>query len=367
MGSSGPASATAPSEKPEKPNDRGGNWLTELASFEYFSTLPLELRLDIWRLCLPRCVRGINDKLLRSQKLNHLGLPGKGNNKSFGIFSPPLVAQVCREARRVAFEYGRLYDNSTPWNVSKIWIDPSRDIVYLNDSFELNSRGSWSFPSSGHVMNVAMNARVLSLHLPWLRGRPGHILNEKLIKSGQTSQIIVCEDQFTIKIPHEQAVGCGLFGLWAEERLVLIDTSDQILLQRFNRLPHKYAQRPAGTFNAWNGGLPERPDAAFALTDCSSISRVNAIRESVEDCWLECLWFLNQDDQDDQDDSALIISDGTLLGFKRHHPWTAKALKSLPKVQVALAFQLFTLKASSKVTIHHTEEDAPRAIEMARD
>ena len=110
-------------------------------NFHCFSRLPVELRLAIWRECLPSRVVEIDYpwddggvfgpdpppcKLQQTTNLNRRAL---------------MISCVCRESRLVAFEVGHYRkEGSTPegvrWNsnirVDKIWIDPSRDTIHLN-------------------------------------------------------------------------------------------------------------------------------------------------------------------------------------------------------------------------------------------
>jgi hypothetical protein len=123
-------------------------------TFHAFPRLPLELREEIWRLCLPYRVYEIDEpnanivyKVLDPEEDNTpclLFSTSRSNNR------PPLLTRICCESRRVAFESGkwvsflrwrdgRSFDRprEADWNTGNVidsgcWEDTSRDTVHLN-------------------------------------------------------------------------------------------------------------------------------------------------------------------------------------------------------------------------------------------
>lgn len=105
--------------------------------FHQFRNLPIEIRLMIWDLALPRrmvCFKESFDV----DPLQNLSV----HYELVSQVLPPSVAQVCRESRAVACQYGKL---SSTRNVKRqpgsihtekmppswAWFDPSRDSIFL--------------------------------------------------------------------------------------------------------------------------------------------------------------------------------------------------------------------------------------------
>jgi len=119
-------------------------------SFHLFSRLPAELRLEIWRLCLPHRVwesdfptdQGHYYKP-NADGTYHCSL--RWTAKLNGL--PPVITRVCQESRYVAQESGGIvtyefYDDlpceahfvssTTGGMADDFWVDPKRDSVHLN-------------------------------------------------------------------------------------------------------------------------------------------------------------------------------------------------------------------------------------------
>jgi hypothetical protein len=110
--------------------------------FHLFANFPTEIRLAVWRKSLPHRVVELDsqpDDLIWEEPF-----PCAANWKiQRANKTPPLIAQVCREARAVAFETGRrlppvpdAHDQDVQhfamYMVDQPWLDTARDVVHLN-------------------------------------------------------------------------------------------------------------------------------------------------------------------------------------------------------------------------------------------
>lgn len=106
-------------------------------AFTCFLRLPKELRLAIWRECLPHRVVELDyhiDDFTWEQTRCKNSWNVTTVNKA-----PPKITRVCRESRAVAHEHGQRIlapessrDDFLEWMVGKRWFDPSRDSIHLN-------------------------------------------------------------------------------------------------------------------------------------------------------------------------------------------------------------------------------------------
>ena len=80
-------------------------------NFHPFPRLPLELRDEIWRLCLPYRVyeidRPINHIIFWTRDPDNITYPCSLTSTSKSNVRPPLLTRVCRESRRVALTRGK--------------------------------------------------------------------------------------------------------------------------------------------------------------------------------------------------------------------------------------------------------------------
>lgn len=118
-----------------------------ITTFPQFGDFPTEIRLAIWRLCLPHRVVELDqqpvDIIWDEDEEDDPTCPANSltqlHNKA-----PPAVTRVCREARQVAFERGHKLpwfpDPRDPENTQDfakymafdLWLDPERDIIHIN-------------------------------------------------------------------------------------------------------------------------------------------------------------------------------------------------------------------------------------------
>ncbi|OAQ69787.1 hypothetical protein VFPPC_02369 [Pochonia chlamydosporia 170] len=290
-----------------------------------FASLPPEIRLAIWDLCIPRCLRTTNESLLTIQQSNQV------KHHVPGVCGPPQIARVCREARKVALKDGRYYDNITDFHKGRTWINCPRDIIYIDGLFKPSLA-----THRNHVMSVAAAAPAVALYIPWHRRRPGRAFHSGFLINDHLAHLIVCEDQFKVEMTYEQAIELGIFGLWAENRFAMVKPGEVQMLDKLANFQPVYQKT-----NFQNGLSQHLLGEAPALAACSSTVRTRAVRNMVEDLWLQCFMMDNKDADGKMDESPLIIAPGGVLeGFRREHTWVRETLKAMPKIELVLVFQL---------------------------
>lgn len=117
-------------------------------TFTRFGDFPTEIRLAIWRQCLPRRVVELDnqpDDIIWDEEAEEEAPPCSNNGMiQLRNKAPPLITRVCRESRQVAFETGRQLpgypdprdpENTqefTQYMVTNPWLDSARDVVHIN-------------------------------------------------------------------------------------------------------------------------------------------------------------------------------------------------------------------------------------------
>ncbi|RDW81482.1 2EXR domain-containing protein [Aspergillus mulundensis] len=107
--------------------------------FHLFPKLPAELRLEIWRLCLPHLVLELDNPFSIVVYIRQRYFPCILQKTTQINGHKPLIALVCREARDVAYKAGHEFDptpdNPVAWaSGTSLYqrLDPARDTVHLN-------------------------------------------------------------------------------------------------------------------------------------------------------------------------------------------------------------------------------------------
>ncbi|KAH8774468.1 hypothetical protein F5883DRAFT_546874 [Diaporthe sp. PMI_573] len=224
-------------------------------SFHCFPQLPKELRRAIWRECLPSRVLDLDvpradiifqdlPKEIRGTVHCELSCTSAHNSR------PPLITQVCFEAREVASETGGLTNFRDLWDghnvnmwgaggsIRRCWFDPARDGIHLNwdPVYEAEWMTTCEDPIPVLLSLGAKAARGASL--PWETAVSSDDSMELLKQAGQSYMLCVYRP-ISIHATREDAVRSGLFSLLGEERVVLVDAADDArirLFDDFNRL-----------------------------------------------------------------------------------------------------------------------------------
>lgn len=233
-------------------------------SFPYFPHLPKELRLAIWRECLPNRVfemdvpsAAVRDESLWCGDLHEtvgcdlVDTTSKNSNT-------PVIARVCYEARMVAFETGRFTDVRYLWAThpnansrrSTPWFDPARDAVHLHwdTGFEHYTTISRCNPTPALLSLGSTAAHGASLMTSWIDSTHGHT-QDLLEQAGKL--FMLCLEMVSIHSDAEPAIRSGLFGRLGEERVVMVDADNHArmhLFDEFNRMHGSREDRQTSYF-----------------------------------------------------------------------------------------------------------------------
>jgi hypothetical protein len=206
--------------------------------FYLFPQLPAELRLAIWRYCLPYRISELD--IPADQIVFRLdpGAPSPCNLwlTTYANGRPPVISYVCVESRAVAFETGSVlfYDETAPpeawWHsgnsVTDPWHDRARDSLHVNwtAAYEADYQ-SYGSP----IHHLAWEATRLScsgsLMLDQLRFEAGCDMSPILKAMRKLSTWAVVMRVIVVHADFPTAVATGLFGLLGDARVQLVHIS----------------------------------------------------------------------------------------------------------------------------------------------
>lgn len=110
--------------------------MSQLTKFHLFPNLPVEIRLAIWALCLPRQVMTVECPIPLQDPAT-ITEPETEDNKSQPCSmyetsgsASPAVAQVCRESRHETFRHGGWVQDPVHWSLLHCWSGRDRSRHY---------------------------------------------------------------------------------------------------------------------------------------------------------------------------------------------------------------------------------------------
>lgn len=207
--------------------------------FHFFSQLPTELRLAIWRICLHNRVDEIDYPWDEGVNFYPNLPPCKLQQTTDINRRAPVISRVCHESRMVAFETGYYRDEGwppqeAPWHsnllVERTWLDPCRDIILLNwtPTYSAGYCGQGSALDS--LAWNAAKARGGSFMFDYLEStRDGEVDLRERIGALQKLQHVVMH-LIVVHTTFETAAKTGLFGLLGDACIQLVDVSDEARL-----------------------------------------------------------------------------------------------------------------------------------------
>lgn len=223
--------------------------------FHFFSQLPTELRLAIWRICLPNRVVEIDYPWGEGGVFGADSPPCKLQQTTNLNRRAPTIGRVCRESRLVAFEFGHFRNNGStpeevPWisniRVNKTWLDPSRDTIHLNwtPAYSAGYYGDGS--ALDYLAWTAAKARGASFMFDYLDNyRDGDVhIEERIGALRKLQHGVIVMRVIVVHTTFENAVKTGLFGLLGEACIQLVDVSDETRLNAFFDLAEKCESEP---------------------------------------------------------------------------------------------------------------------------
>ncbi|KAH9903613.1 hypothetical protein F4778DRAFT_91597 [Xylariomycetidae sp. FL2044] len=217
-------------------------------TFSCFPNLPIELRLMIWRACLPHRVVELD-----WQFPSLLFEPAcfKNDRITSHNAAPPLIAQVCRESRVVALENGAPLSKSVPLHerdaedfvshmVRESWFDPERSSIHLNWQPLADIKYqtyNWGDPARCVLWHAARTrSRRPSIVLAMLREfrlhEPRWSLKELagILRNVEDLTIVLTLPVVVHAGPKQAA---GFFGLLSDAPVQLVDLCDESRIRQF--------------------------------------------------------------------------------------------------------------------------------------
>jgi hypothetical protein len=247
---------------------------TAVQEFHLFPELPTELREEIWRLCLPERVCELTlpfDDVVFHEYSFDGPWPCELYHTTRMNGRPPLITQVCHEARSVALKTGGIqpewYRDSTrpleaQWhglNIDDVWQDFARDSVHLNwtaDYEGFYGHSEKRNPSEFLAWEASRFCRGGSLMINYLDKRYGYPdpfadlsdsdwgnlvlvpLSERMLwplspskqkdldALTKIAELRVVMRVIVIHCSIQTAIDSGLFGLLGDARVQIVDISD---------------------------------------------------------------------------------------------------------------------------------------------
>lgn len=240
--------------------------------FHFFSQLPTELRLAIWRVCLPNRVVEIDYPWDDGGVFGPDPPPCKLQQTTTLNRHAPVISRVCRESRLVSFEAGHFRkEGSTPeevpWisnlRVEKTWIDPSRDTIHLNwtPAYSAGYYGDGS--ALDYLAWTAAKARGGSFMFDYLDNYfDGDVDIEERIGALRTLQHgVIVMRVIVVHTTFENMAKTGLFGLLGDACIQLVDVSDKTRLNAFFDFAEKCESKPNGYITGKQDFRRETPES----------------------------------------------------------------------------------------------------------
>lgn len=209
-------------------------------AFHHFSRLPIELREEIWRCCIPSRTREL-DTPLTDNVFWGQPQPCQLQSTSGSNSDPPLITRVCHESRRVAYETGVHLvcnaDSSSPdWDAATAiyttWQDPLRESLHLNWARVYEA----DFYNRGHPLEHLVR---LGEQAPGSISFTGEYLFQSVTKDqdlellNQRAEWSVVVRTIIVHSDIRSAAATGLFGLLGDSRVQIIDASNVEGIERF--------------------------------------------------------------------------------------------------------------------------------------
>ena len=311
--------------------------------FRFFPRLPLELQRAIWRECLPRRIvtffPDYRHAIFDDSKTDTCHVPKTLYLRRTS--PPPLIAQVCREARVVALEHGglchidRRRGGRYTFPPISAWFDSSTDIMM--PSGVLAEVCPVKTPiNSPHSSTIAFPFKRLrtSSHTAFKHlGRECRCFGDRL-------GTIIIVRHVKIHATQHSVLDSGLFGMFGEETIALVDLHDRERLLSFCKID-QHQERP--------GSQPrirevleeiELDDSPGETMFGTGFARM--IRIIIEDHWLDHHIFTAPADEDRQRDPSIYPAnaESTFERYDRSHWWVRDTLQNLVSFEPKIAVEL---------------------------
>lgn len=203
-------------------------------AFPRFPEFPAEIRIMIWRECLPYRVHELDEDEFYERDPWALPLVCGNRMTTQMNLRPPAISRVCRESRdlalqsRVPLPYEEMIEEAY-WESETMnfgLLDPSRDTVHLNWLYWDVIYECEGNPVEYLAWHAANSAQGGSLMINDLAGYDLSLLES-------IPNLVVVTRKIVIHASSEYGLKSGLFGLLGDAPVQLVDISDQKRLDEF--------------------------------------------------------------------------------------------------------------------------------------
>ncbi|QKX54591.1 uncharacterized protein TRUGW13939_01679 [Talaromyces rugulosus] len=229
------------------------------SAFHLFPKLPAELRLEIWRFCLPQricekdqpfyeIVFNIIDYKIPSPCLLYQTTEVNGR--------PPVITRVCAESRAVALETGSFFEFfhntdkmvkprppeaqwSSDTSINTAWFDHTRDSIHLNwhPTYEADfmTEGSPLKSLAWDASQAVGGGSIFMKYFQTVHAPKSDLID--FLKQLPTWMVVM-----RVVVIHTDAstgASTGLFGLLGDSRVQLVDVSDEARINTYMNLAEK--------------------------------------------------------------------------------------------------------------------------------
>ncbi|KAL6857692.1 hypothetical protein ACO1O0_005134 [Amphichorda felina] len=216
--------------------------------FPLFVHFPPEIRREVWWLCLPRRVVEIDvapdmdGYFFWEPRERRIGIRPPGSQicdqwscaEANGAM--PLIAQVCREAHEVAVENGQVYAGEpSPRCIGNLWVQPGMDVLNLTYLREVYANDAEVVCHLDHFLRDAANLCMTPCVSAHSFGTGSETL--LFVRHAKPGGVVLIDTQtISIHIDGRRARQSGLFGMFGDERVQLVDLDDVARIRDFHRL-----------------------------------------------------------------------------------------------------------------------------------
>jgi hypothetical protein len=341
-------------------------------AFAYFPRLPLELRLQIWRLCLPSRVVEVDqmpDDHFAGFKKCWLFETSEKNNR------PPVLSQVCSESRQLACKTGglatldpkHLPELTSSWPMHEcLWFDPTADIMHLNYDGRLwcNSRFNYMggtlkhflsrLPQDSGAPKASIMADLMFPFDPLADWDLGSAIRWNPNPLKQRRSYLAVVEVIILHVTMEQALQSSLFGRLGEERIKLVDRWDLEYIRDYYELYLQGPEEDTQPRPAFDKLLHDESwgDEQHVARWKDNTRKIWGVNEQINDytAWIPLPDDLLELNAGESSEDIYSGYDGALKRLwridpikhvpKMDHPWTRERLACIPDCRPVVMFRL---------------------------
>jgi hypothetical protein len=336
-------------------------------AFHRFGHLPAEIRLEIWRECLPNRVVELDSPLAEAFAFDPASSCYCCQAYHTAAINrlPPVISRVCRESRMVALEHVNLLtqdtlherDDSPLFGTSmglKDWVDKHRDVLHIHywSVYDAYYHEPTSDPLDFWFSEARKRARGASLNPELFLDS---LEDPRHLDIFRHQSLFVCLRIVSIHAPLRPALDSGLFGLLGDARVVLVDATDAERKERYRAFWEAHAIGPAAD---------PHPARVFAES-CQDDAWVREQIGEYEVAWMMDQWHHGKAQGQIANAESVWSKMPTAPNNNsvdwaqnwrnyvpnRGHEWVKDALEAMPKLRPMIMFRLCTHNCPEKAKL----------------